>query len=81
MADLVEENGQTFLIEGSKKTPVKAVKTPDGKTYIKFENGVEAEFESAPEAYSPGAYDYAQQVLGQGTLMGFGDEIAGGIRG
>ena len=31
--------------------------------------------------FEPSMRDYAQQVLGQGTLMGFGDEILGGIQG
>tara|TARA_R110000824_G_scaffold153789_3_gene325506 strand:+ start:45 stop:2021 length:1977 start_codon:yes stop_codon:yes gene_type:complete len=33
------------------------------------------------EKFEPSFRDYAQQVLGQGTLMGFGDEILGGIQG
>lgn len=30
--------------------------------------------------FEPGFGDYAQQVLGQGTLMGFGDEISAAVR-
>ena len=33
------------------------------------------------KSYSPSVYDYGQQIIGQGALMGLGDEIAGSIKG
>ena len=68
---------QYYLKDEAGTRPVKVFKSEStGKTFIDTGDGQLSEYK-AEEAYSPSAYDYGQQVIGQGALMGGGDEIAG----
>jgi hypothetical protein len=62
--------------EGATHEVVKLESPSTGKTY--YQNMTSGQ---TWEAFEPSAYDYAQQVVGQGTLMGFGDELAGTAKG
>jgi len=83
MAELLysKSQGQHYLKDDDGVTPVEVMKSEStGETFIKGEDGEYYKYEAKP-SYEPTAYDYAQQAIGQGTLMGFGDELAGAVKG
>ena len=80
MGKIVTKGNNSFYQDGGKSTPVELVQSEDGETAYRATDGSNTIY-SIPKEYEPSFRDYAQQVLGQGTLMGFGDEILGGIQG
>jgi hypothetical protein len=77
MAEIIQKGEQSYVKDGGKLVPVYKIEFDNGDLAYENDNGDVYEIDSAPEAYSPSAYDYGQQIVGQGTLMGFGDEIMG----
>lgn len=81
MTDIIysKERNQYYLKDADGITPVDDVKkTDEGEYIVDYGDG---NYVNLEKEYEPSFYDYAQQVVGQGTLMGFGDEIAGTAKG
>lgn len=81
MTDILysKEKNQYYLKDADGITPVDDVKQTDKGEYI-VDYG-DGNYVNLEKEYEPSFYDYAQQVVGQGTLMGIGDEIAGTVKG
>ena len=83
MAKILQgEGGKVFLEDSTGLKEVNIVTGEDGvKILVDAEGQTYDKTGNPMKGFEPSMRDYAQQVLGQGTLMGFGDEILGGIQG
>ena len=84
MAEILDNpsTGKVYLRDGAGTREVNEVIDKSGvSTFLDAENKSYDSDGEAIKEFSPSFYDYAQQIIGQGTLMGFGDEIAGAAKG